>query len=178
METGLFPHEWGRAQHASTGLFKSSSNVIHQNVKGQTEVVGDNFVGTGGRWARQAGKRSLSLWKMCPTDTGQRIDLAPLTLENDRWYCIETHEVMNTPGVADGISEAWVDGVKVITNTDVGWQRAGSDLSGMNSLFRQNGAGNFWWDRFAAGNTRIGCLGATSATDTTRPAPPQGLVIR
>jgi hypothetical protein len=102
-----------------------------------------------------------------------------LTLADNRWYCIETHEVMNTPGLPDGVAEAWIDGVKVLTRTDVLWQRAESNLDWQEfSIFRQNGMGNIWFDRFAAGNTRIGCLDATSASDTNPPAPPQGLVIR
>ena len=102
-----------------------------------------------------------------------------ITLADNRWYCLETHEQMNTPGVANGIVEGWVDGVRVLSKTDVmyrladntnQWRKAG--------IFRQLGIGNVWWDRYAVGDTRIGCLGATSASDTNRPGPPQGLVIR
>jgi hypothetical protein len=31
-------------------------------------------------------------------------------LENNRWYCIEQYAKLNTPGKADGILRAWVDG--------------------------------------------------------------------
>jgi hypothetical protein len=102
-----------------------------------------------------------------------------ITFQDNRWYCIETHEKMNTPGMPDGISEAWVDGVRVVGRTDVMWRQAGSNVQWKEfSIIRQEGVGNIWFDRFATGNTRIGCLGSSSASDTNPPAPPQELVIR
>ena len=111
-----------------------------------------------------------------PGTAGNRFSSA--TFADNRWYCIETREKMNTPGVADGILQSWVDGVLVLNLTrqfravgeSTQWSRTG--------IFRQTGRGSIWWDRMAVGNTRIGCLGATSASDTAPPAPPQELVIR
>ena len=101
------------------------------------------------------------------------------TLADNRWYCLEAREKLSDPGVANGIVESWIDGVLVARKTDIMSRLAGNtnQWNGL-GIFRQTGRGNIWWDRYAAGNTRIGCLGATSASDTTRPAPPQGLVIR
>ena len=97
-----------------------------------------------------------------------------ITLADNRWYCIETHAELNTPGVANGISEAWVDGVKVLTKTDVMWRPTGSSIQWNNfNIVRQEGNGNTWYDRFAAGNTRIGCLGSTP--DTQAPTVPANL---
>lgn len=99
------------------------------------------------------------------------------TFVDNRWYCLEAHEKLNTPGVANGIVEGWVDGVRVLNKTDVMFRLAGNtNLWDTAGIFRQTGRGNIWWDRFAAGDTRIGCLGPTS--DTNPPAPPQELVIR
>lgn len=100
-------------------------------------------------------------------------------LQNNTWYCIETREKLNTPGVADGIQQAWVDGLLVGIKSDY-FTRGAGDTSLWTSfgIFRQTARGNIWFDRYAAGDTRIGCLGATSASDTTRPAPPRELVIR
>ena len=102
-----------------------------------------------------------------------------ITLADNRWYCLETHEKLSTPGVADGILESWVDGVKVLNKTGYVSRIAGStdQWNGM-GVFRQTGRGNIWWDRYAAGDTRIGCLGSGNQTDTTPPVPPQALVIR
>lgn len=40
-------------------------------------------------------------------------------LENNRWYCLEQHAKMNTPGKNDGILRAWVDGKLAFEKTDV-----------------------------------------------------------
>ncbi len=37
-----------------------------------------------------------------------------LQLERNRWYCIEQHVRLNTPGRHDGMLRAWVDGVPVL----------------------------------------------------------------
>ncbi len=48
-------------------------------------------------------------------------------LEKDRWYSIEQHLVLNSPGVNDGILETWVDGRLAYRETDWRW-RDTSDL--------------------------------------------------
>ena len=72
-------------------------------------------------------------------------------LEPDSWYCIEQHVRMNTvngpfdaysngTGVADGVMEVWVDGVNVLTRTDV--------------MFRKNPAiaiDEVWLDHYHGG---------------------------
>ena len=40
-------------------------------------------------------------------------------VEPDRWYCIEQHVKLNTPGKADGVLEVWVDGQLVLSRTDL-----------------------------------------------------------
>lgn len=40
-------------------------------------------------------------------------------LENNRWYCIEQHGRLNTPGQADGILRGWVDGELAFEKTDI-----------------------------------------------------------
>lgn len=47
-------------------------------------------------------------------------NLAPSSLlENNRWYCIEQHLVLNRPGRDDGLYEVWIDGVPALRKTDV-----------------------------------------------------------
>jgi len=43
-------------------------------------------------------------------------------LAKDRWYSIEQHLVLNTPGVNDGILETWVDGRLAYRQTDWRWR--------------------------------------------------------
>lgn len=40
-------------------------------------------------------------------------------LDNNRWYCLEQHVKLNTPGKADGVMRGWVDGQLVFEKTDV-----------------------------------------------------------
>lgn len=40
-------------------------------------------------------------------------------LERERWYCIEQHVRLNTPGVRDGVLRAWVDGALALARDDV-----------------------------------------------------------
>jgi hypothetical protein len=46
------------------------------------------------------------------------------------------------------------------------------------AIHRQNGHGNFWYDRFAAGDTRIGCSGSIPQGDTNPPTIPSGVSAR
>ena len=43
-------------------------------------------------------------------------------LEKDRWYSIEQHLVLNTPGVSDGILETWIDGRMAYRQTNWHWR--------------------------------------------------------
>src|SRR3990172_74405 len=45
---------------------------------------------------------------------------------NGQWYKVETRLKMNTPGVADGIMEAWVDGIKTMNYQNRMFRAAGN----------------------------------------------------
>ncbi len=95
------------------------------------------------------------------------------------WYCVETEETLNTPGVANGVARAWVDGVQVLNVTNIPYRAAGDNsLFNNNRLYRQTGLGSIWFDRVAVGDTRIGCIGAAPAADTTPPSPPTGVTVQ
>ncbi len=49
-------------------------------------------------------------------------------LAQRRWTCIEGHVRMNTPGLNDGLIEAWVDGERVFNRTGLAFRRAGETL--------------------------------------------------
>lgn len=189
--TRMFPPTedvWKRVyfRMSGTGPNPTNSGVFETAVAAFTKMLKGESTTVNGLLARHwwtmgcCTSKNFTLGMEHMPDTNRTTLLASgITLVDNRWYCIETHEKINTPGLPDGISEAWVDGVKLVTKTDVNWRRAGSTVKWTEfSIFRQVGIGNIWWDRFAAGDTRIGCLGATPASDTTRPGPPQGLVIR
>lgn len=93
-----------------------------------------------------------------------------------RWVCIETHTKMNTPGVANGILEEWMDGVLRYSNTALLINSANQNSQHkFVRLYRQHGNGVIYLDELAVGDTRIGCLGAPS-TDTTPPRAPSNFV--
>ena len=47
-------------------------------------------------------------------------------LEKNRWYSIEQHLVLNTPGIDDGILETWIDGRLAYRDTDWRWRDVSS----------------------------------------------------
>lgn len=46
----------------------------------------------------------------------------------DKWYRIETQVELNTPGKADGVIRAWIDGVQSFTKTNVQFRTTGHDM--------------------------------------------------
>ena len=44
-------------------------------------------------------------------------------LENNRWYAVEQHVKLNTPGKRDGVFTAWIDGHKVIDRRSIVYRR-------------------------------------------------------
>jgi hypothetical protein len=102
-----------------------------------------------------------------------------IALVPGQWYCIEMHEQLNTPGVANGIIESWVDGSQVMGLYNVAHRAAGDNsLLTNNRLYRQGGYGSIWLDKLAVGDQRIGCSGSIPKSDTTPPASPAGLTVR
>ena len=115
-------------------------------------------------------------------NTGQTSNIPINTsMPREQWVCFEWHFINNNPaGTPNGTLQTWNNGVQTVLRNDIQWRGTGNTSVGWGliRMYRQSGFGNIWFDRMAVGSTRIGCLKATSASDTTRPAPPQGLVIR
>ena len=151
-----------------TKMFRSDSTGPNSNW--WTMGQGDGIVG---------GKTFIVGTQNVPTIGSTVNQWTNFTFQDARWYCIETYEQMNTPGVANGISRAWIDGVQVMNVTDVLYRQAGDNSVFLNNrLYRQTGIGSIWYDRLAVGDTRIGCLGSVPTNDITPPLAPSGLFIR
>lgn len=114
-------------------------------------------------------------------------NMASKPFANNVWYCVEEHVKLNTPGSADGILEVWIDGTQTLgyynrtfRGTAVNGPSGNSSTMSFNTfeIYKQIGDGLMYYDQFAAGNTRIGCGGSPTSSDTTPPAAPNGLVIR
>lgn len=164
----------------ASGLFEVSGTAFTKMLKtqnGSTYPRSWVTMGTGG-------SKNLKIHhENVPSSGSTRIIASSITLQDNRWYCIETHQQMNTLDVANGISEMWVDGVKVETATDVMYRNSSTSGATATALFtevgifRQNGAGNINYDRWATGDTRIGCIGSSGGGDTTPPATPTGWTL-
>ncbi|MCI0527740.1 MAG: hypothetical protein L0Y56_09895 [Nitrospira sp.] len=95
-----------------------------------------------------------------------------------KWYCIEAHVKLNTPGLSDGIFEFWIDGNLEANRTDLNWVNTWQNY-GINAVFFENywnaGAPSVmvrYFDNIVISTQRIGCLDATS------PNPPTGLQVQ
>lgn len=60
-----------------------------------------------------------------------------------RWFCIEAHVRLNTPGRHDGVFEVWVDGRPEAARRDLDWVGTATGY-GLNALFIEN-----YWNRGA-----------------------------
>ncbi len=86
----------------------------------------------------------------------------------DRWYCIESHAKLNTPGLSDGLFELRIDGRVEAAKSGLNWVGSWQDY-GINAVAFEN-----FWNRGAPGprvrfidniviSTRpIGCLSASN----------------
>jgi hypothetical protein len=97
------------------------------------------------------------------------------SLAPGRWYCVETHVKLNTPGQADGVFEFWVDQRLEARRADLNWVKTWTAY-GLNSILLET----YWnqgspatqeryLDDFVVSRNPIGCR------DSTRPNPPTNL---
>lgn len=100
--------------------------------------------------------------------------------QNGQWYCVELHIQHNTPGVADGLIEAWKDGQQILyypnlklrEATQIGNHDPNRKFT-INRLYAQYGQGEMYFDSMAVGNQRIGCSGTPPQVEPPpAPAPP------
>ena len=108
-------------------------------------------------------------------------------IPQNQWVCIETRITMSTPGVDNGIVQAWINGTQVMNKTNQRMrsatlnQRNGPNVQiGRAKLYTQLGKGIIYYDDYAVSrDARIGCSGGGSTTsDLTPPATPTGATVR
>lgn len=166
---------------SGTGPNRSASGLFETSVLTFTKILRTTSNGINKLWwmiGCCGSKRFMITLENTPPG-GATNFFSSATLADNRWYCIETHEKLNTPGVANGIAQAWIDGAQVLNVTNVKYREAGNNnLWDAVAVFRQTGRGNIWWDRYATGNTRIGCSGSIPQGDTTPPTTPSGTSVR
>jgi len=97
------------------------------------------------------------------------------------FVCVETRIKLNTVGSADGVIEAYKNGVLVMNHTGIVMRTAGTSTETVrfifNRMYRQYGQGDINYDRLAFGNTRIGPIGGEPPPTPTVPSAPTGLAV-
>jgi hypothetical protein len=68
------------------------------------------------------------------------------TLDHGKWYCVEGHIDLNTPGVHDGSLRGWVDGTAAFERTDIAFRRADEGWIKIKT---------FWFDIYYGGTESI-----------------------
>ena len=128
-------------------------------------------------WGMLFGQTTLSVQIQGINGGSETVNIYGPQIPQNRWVCVETHIRMSAPGVANGVIEAWLDGVQGITRYDLPMREA--SFSGGNSptakftynrLYVQYGQGDLYFDNLAVGNQRIGCSG--TPPQISNPAPP------
>ena len=102
-----------------------------------------------------------------------------------QWFCMEGRITENTPGVANGVVQSWINGTLQINRTNLLLRNATlSNFNGPNSrialtnIYVQHGWGTIYYDDYAVSrDARIGC-GSVPTGDTTPPTAPSGLVLK
>lgn len=115
------------------------------------------------------------------------------TTPSNKFDYVEVHAKMNTPGVANGVLQLYVDGTLYINATTVEFRGptptsvcgqptypcSSNARWGHSLMYVQGGLGIRYYDRFSLGNTRIPPLGGTPINpDITNPNPPTGLTAQ
>jgi hypothetical protein len=122
-------------------------------------------------------------------DNGTRgtVNVYGAPIPQNQWVCIETRITMSSPGVDNGIIQAWINGNQVINKTNQRMRAA--TLNQQNdpnaqfrfiSLYVQHGVGTIYYDNYAVSrDTKIGCsVSSTPSSDSTPPVPPSGVLAR
>lgn len=89
----------------------------------------------------------------------------------ERWYCIEVHMKLNTPGQSDGMFEYWINNNREAIKTNLNW-RGSYTAYGINAITLEgwvNGGApqdqSRYFDNFVVSTKRVGCY----TPDTTSP---------
>lgn len=95
---------------------------------------------------------SMAVTSVVPTS----FNLYGGAIPQNQWVCLEGRITMNTPGVANGIIQSWVNGVQQINRADLLLRNAVlTQSNGPNSklhslqLYTQHGLGTIYYDDFA-----------------------------
>lgn len=96
------------------------------------------------------------------------------TENSGRWFCVEGHVKLNTPGMSDGIFEFWINDTLQASSTNMNWHatwNSNPSNYGINAIFFENywNAGSpveqeRYFDNLVISTQRIGCACANATT--------------
>jgi hypothetical protein len=96
-----------------------------------------------------------------------------------QWHAYEVHLKLNTPGIADGVAETWIDGIRRISATGIDFIRTGGWTylaMAENAGYAANGRDAYVdYDDVVISTT--GYIGPLP-TDTLAPAAPTNLTVQ
>lgn len=95
----------------------------------------------------------------------------PINLVAGQWYCVETHQKLNTPGQNDGMWRIWINGILSLNQINYNYNNNSNDALRYIQLYRQDAAEAMYRyeDGYTLSTSRIGCNGVASPPDTTPP---------
>lgn len=106
-------------------------------------------------------------------------------IPQNQWACIETRLTMSSPGVDNGIVQAWINGTQVINKTTQRMRAA--TINQLNyptaqfasiRIYTQHGVGDIYYDEIAVSrDARIGCTASPSG-DRQAPRAPSNFSFR
>ena len=127
------------------------------------------------------GSRSYELGAQNPNFNAYS-NMASVSMADYRWYCVEYHWKMNTPNVANGVMEIWIDGVQTLGYYTMNFRdTAHANTAFTNIEVYRQGSDNMYRyeDDFVLATTRVGCSGSPPQPgDTTPPSPPTAFMVQ
>ena len=112
-------------------------------------------------WATSAPSNRGDIWTWDPSVA---------TLDHGKWYCVEGHVDLNTPGAHNGSLEGWVDGTAAFAKSDIAFRRSGEADIDIKSFWfdiyyggTESAVDNeIHFDSLAFGPDRVGCSDSES----------------
>ncbi|HVP29660.1 MAG TPA: hypothetical protein VMW35_10930 [Myxococcota bacterium] len=112
------------------------------------------------------------------TGSGEGTTPVYATASSDRWFCVEAHTKLNTPGQHDGLIEFWVDDhheAKIDGLNLVGtWQGYGINAVSLENYWNGGAPGvrERYRDNLIVSTQRIGCIGDRNPVTLGAPGKP------
>ncbi len=143
-------------------------NVLSMGLDPVSGVVGSTVVTTG--WNDFAHMKWLG-----KVDGSEQVYA---NANREKWYCIEVHMKLNTPGSSDGVFEFWINESLQANKNNLNW-RGSYTTYGINALtlegWTNNGAKqnqNRYFDNFVVSTRKIGCYETDAASPPQAPIKP------